>query len=502
MGNIPTTAHEAITLPPTLPKPVPTPTMPTDYVAVIGACTNGFDLLHDVNAHAATTMAACTAACTTAGAKCVSASWWLSGRTTFRGIKSQCWLSTSCVSPNCCWHGHQTRIKRSRVSPEVLNSTSMLVGDDDDSSVAGLGIRCPPPIDKHKPVELIKRAWARQHAPRFCANGSYIINIGAAWQGASSVDRQGQQVKVVGQDFAWNTMEWARAHRPACIGPTMIAWEANSRKLEGLYAVRRKYFGEGGGLKVVLRGGLATPDSISNSIELAHVPRRPHLLKVDIDSTDLPVVAACLKRFRPYVLVVEVNNFTPLGIDFVALVPDAKADASLRPNYGSNYTGYNGKWPCWGSSLGYWVRWLERRHGYRLLTTDRDNNAIFVPSEDIDKPTGGASDWQWSSSPWCHGGMTVADLFRLRVCRHTGKCELRRFLRFPERAPSAGLVTMSTTHLTDLLTPAVRTIYKNCDASDVPFSLWLNGVCCPGAHAHERGNGSLCRCDRAAEYSV
>ena len=107
---------------PQLPTPVP-----TDYVAVIGACRGGFDLLHDVNAHAATSMAACTAACTSAGAKCVSASWWLSGRTTFRGIKSQCWLSASCISPNCCWHGHQTRIKRSRVSPEVLNSTSMLL---------------------------------------------------------------------------------------------------------------------------------------------------------------------------------------------------------------------------------------------------------------------------------------------------------------------------------------------------------------------------------------
>ena len=61
--------------------------------------------------------------------------------------------------------------------------------------------------------------------------------------------------------------------------------------------------------------------------------------------------------------------------------------------------------------------------------------------------------------------------------------------RYPEEAP--------------LLAAGVRTIYRSCDGSDVPFTLWFNGTCCPGAQpAGPPGNGSLCRCERGAEYSV
>ena len=148
--------------------------------------------------------------------------------------------------------------------------------------------------------------------PPFCAEGTYVVNIGAAWQGgSSSLDGLKKESAVVGQDYAWNLLEEARNEnlrgRTECSHPTIIAWEANPVKLEGLVRVKRLKFNNSS--KLILRGGLATPESIAAAPELAPpnptLRSRPHLLKVDIDSIDLPVVAACLKRFRPHLIVVE-----------------------------------------------------------------------------------------------------------------------------------------------------------------------------------------------------
>lgn len=207
---------------------------------------------------------------------------------------------------------------------------------------------CPLRLDKRHPLKTLFRVWKRLGAPSLCEPGSWIVNIGAAWQGASSKDTSGRAVIVKGQDFAWNLIAWASQHPENCSHvPHIVAWEADAKRLEGLHSVKAKYWP--GSSKVVLRGGFATPESIGSAAELVPPsPRsqRPHLLKVDIDSMDLPVVHACLKRFRPYLLIVEINNFTPLPLEFVALTATYNA-TSPSPRYGLGYNGGNAKWPCW-----------------------------------------------------------------------------------------------------------------------------------------------------------
>ena len=254
-----------------------------------------------------------------------------------------------------------------------------------------------------------------------------------------------------------------------------------------------------------------------------------------------------------------VNNFTPLPIEFVALTPNASEAAGLKLNYGGGYNGGNAKWPCWGASLAYWVRWMRQRHGYRLLTTDHNNNALFAPMDEPMPPpmgagamaAGASSSLLATSMPgaplgegleavasrlegiasrleravyqsagmaettigggslggsltemseadmWCHGGMTTANLYRLRLCRRSDhSCAFTKLLRFPSLVPSEEQVAANTAALTALLAPGIHSIYLNCDAYQVPFSLRVDGVCCPGASMQpgKPGNGSLCHC--------
>ena len=66
------------------------------------------------SAIAARSEKACAEACVAHGSECVSASWWKSGLTALRNstIRSQCFLSSSCAVPNCCFSGFRTQIKR------------------------------------------------------------------------------------------------------------------------------------------------------------------------------------------------------------------------------------------------------------------------------------------------------------------------------------------------------------------------------------------------------
>ena len=376
---------------------------------------------------------------------------------------------------------------------------------------------CPPKLDKRHPHLTFLGAWQRLGAPALCGRGSWVVNIGAAWQGDSSKDSSGRQVVVKGQDFAWNVVAWASQHPENCSHvPHIVAWEADPKRLEGLHSVKAKYWP--GSSKVVLRGGWATPESIAAAPELeppSPSARRPHLLKVDIDSMDLPVVNACLRRFRPYLLVVEINNFTPLPMEFAALTA-AYAPPSMAstpaPRFGLGYKGGNAKWPCMGASLGYWVRWLARRHGYRLVTTDHENNAMFIPTDEagtFPRGEGGgrrdahANDAYSDTQMYCHGAMTIADLYRLRLCKRSDRgCLFRSRLQFPPYVPrpsevaryGALLGTTDAHKMPSGLRPAIQSIYRTCDVAQVPFSLVINGTCCPGAQASQRGNGSFCRC--------
>lgn len=82
------------------------------YHVESGACKSGFDLPLNHAARRAFSIDACTQACTDYGTECVSASWFAKGRTLFKQVRSQCWLSTTCSSPDCCQAGFNTYIKR------------------------------------------------------------------------------------------------------------------------------------------------------------------------------------------------------------------------------------------------------------------------------------------------------------------------------------------------------------------------------------------------------
>ena len=78
---------------------------PKGYNAALGACKTGFEdaaLRRNAAALAARSVDACAAACTALGTSCVSAAWYASGITTFRQVRSQCWLSATCTVPDCC----------------------------------------------------------------------------------------------------------------------------------------------------------------------------------------------------------------------------------------------------------------------------------------------------------------------------------------------------------------------------------------------------------------
>ena len=82
------------------------------YDVESGACRAGFDILNSAAARTADSVSACTQACTEHGASCVSASWFSEGRTVYKKVRSQCWLSSTCVAPDCCWSGFSTHVKR------------------------------------------------------------------------------------------------------------------------------------------------------------------------------------------------------------------------------------------------------------------------------------------------------------------------------------------------------------------------------------------------------
>ena len=85
----------------------------------LGTCQDAFvlagrvlgELARNPSALAATSAAACQEACTLSPA-CRSASWSREGRVATLGVTSQCWLSTSCRQPDCCFSGWHLYAKR------------------------------------------------------------------------------------------------------------------------------------------------------------------------------------------------------------------------------------------------------------------------------------------------------------------------------------------------------------------------------------------------------
>lgn len=92
------------------------PTTPPDgFAEQAGACKGGFDSIFPPShaARAAQTAVECARACVDHGDACISASIWLNGASTvYRGVRSRCWLSSTCRVRDCCWSGFRTYVRR------------------------------------------------------------------------------------------------------------------------------------------------------------------------------------------------------------------------------------------------------------------------------------------------------------------------------------------------------------------------------------------------------
>ena len=82
---------------------------PEGYVASAGACARG--LSNSTPAQAARSMDECVRACT-GHASCVSVAWQTKGPVVFHEVRSQCWLSSTCLVPDCCATSFETLTRR------------------------------------------------------------------------------------------------------------------------------------------------------------------------------------------------------------------------------------------------------------------------------------------------------------------------------------------------------------------------------------------------------
>ena len=115
--------------------------------------------------------------------------------------------------------------------------------------------------------------------------------------------------------------------------------------------------------------------TVHSEVTARQVPRRPLLLKVDIDSIDLPVAAALLHAgMRPHLLWAEHNARIPLPVKFTAA---ERIDDAPRPSYGMGMGLHWTKFHCNGASLAMWHA-LGTRYDYQLAYVDHQN-VLLVP---------------------------------------------------------------------------------------------------------------------------
>ena len=122
--------------------------------------------------------------------------------------------------------------------------------------------------------------------------------------------------------------------------------------------------------RVTLLNEYVDADTICARLEAVGVSTRENgrfaLLKVDIDSIDLPVTQALLRcGLRPRAIYVEVNPLVPLSVRFSAQ-PGRRRPGAPPTFGGAAMWGGALVWPCFGASLSAWDAMLARRFGYRL----------------------------------------------------------------------------------------------------------------------------------------
>jgi hypothetical protein len=211
--------------------------------------------------------------------------------------------------------------------------------------------------------------------------------------------------------------------------------------------------GEGGprlSSRVRLLNEYVRPSSICTRLLEEDLPRdeRLVLMKVDVDSVDLPLTHAVLRcGWRPRLIYVEFNAYVPYGIHFTAL---HGASATYA---GDAHHGKSNLWPCRGASLALWES-TAREYGYSLLTTNGHDAALFVEGS-------AQSLFGTSASLWCHAGPVdergalVRKAWRPRGIYPPAE-------RKPDPRPSANSLAVA-------LEQALRIIDNRCNATRTPY---------------------------------
>ena len=322
---------------------------------------------------------------------------------------------------------------------------------------------CPPPFRGHADLESVLR-----RADEPLGNHSWVVNLGARWSGADRVNL----------DYAWELVK----HGPPRL--STVAFEGDPAQCARLERAKQARFG--GAARVQLRCEFVRARSVADKLRAAGVPANFALLKIDIDSADLPVAEAVAARLRPQLVFVEHNSHTPLPMQLAAL--EADEGEPLRPSYrastGAPHAGYHGTnrvFGCFGASLAAWDD-FARRFGYEIAAT-RLNNALLVRADIAQRARARLPPARRSStSVWCHASETHSQNSRLGMRRPPGipPADALGRLRKP-----AGLQPHQQWRDADggqfNYTEAFRRIGRSCAEAQTPFRLRVPGVCCPDA---------------------
>jgi hypothetical protein len=214
--------------------------------------------------------------------------------------------------------------------------------------------RCPPPFGGWRDFDaLLTRAGEPPNVSL-----PYVVNLGAHYPWAEW-----------DHDHAWDFVK----HHP---NATVVAFEMDSKRYEHLLQHHRGDSHHGllsadraSADKITLLHRACSTRTIVRTLEENGVPRRFALLKVDIDSFDLPLVEAIVRAgFAPTIIFAEFQNSVPLPIEFAAREPEA--GELLNASYqGVHWNGANRQFGCAGASLSSWAAFATA-FGYTLVATD------------------------------------------------------------------------------------------------------------------------------------
>jgi hypothetical protein len=171
--------------------------------------------------------------------------------------------------------------------------------------------------------------------------------------------------KILPQDYprtvvdigAANGVRWSNSYALVLENWKALGIEADARKYALLSRAYRRF------PQAKACQSLASPDNINKLLEDFGIEKEFGVLALDIDGNDYWVLNAILSRFRPGLVVTEINETIPPPLRFVVKFD---ADFQLRHHF-------------FGHSIAA-VEDLCQKHGYGILQLEY-NNAFLAPKE-------------------------------------------------------------------------------------------------------------------------